>query len=117
MRNEPLAGLDAESSDPRNNPLGPDSGSNGTSPAASGTTGDASILPARLMQELRDRGRNVGRLESVAAECLRLGTLAAGLHRHARVASATPALAGIGVAEGIGSTAESDRESLSEDHA
>jgi hypothetical protein len=54
-----------------------------------GTTRGSAAIDAQILQILRDRLRTTGSLESVAGEVLRLGSLAAALHRGSRLGLAT----------------------------
>jgi len=49
-----------------------------------GTTRGSAAIDAQILQALRDRLRTTGSLESVAGEAVRLGALAAAVHRGSR---------------------------------
>ena len=118
MRNEPLADHGAEHHDPRNKSWNPDFGSVGPDGDVLEPSGTDGLVTAQVLQSLRDRRRNPDPAGSIAREIIRLGTLAAGLHRAQSLAPADSGSSGIKVAsDNLASLAGSDRDSSTEDAA
>ena len=118
MRNDPLADLGAEHQDPRNKPWNPDFGPIGPDGDVLDPDGTSGVVTAPLLQSLRDQRRNPDAAGSIAREIIRLGTLAAGLHRARSLAAAGSVSCGIEVASGsLLPVAGRDRKSSTEDAA
>ena len=118
MRNESLADHGAEHQDPRNTAWNPDFGSFGPDGDVLEPTGTTGVVSAQILQSLRDRRRNPDAAGAIAREIIRLGTLAAGLHRTRSAVSAGSGSSGIEVA--VGTTdphSGSDRNASTEDAA
>ena len=118
MRNEPLADHGAEHPDPRNKPWNPNFGPVGSDEDVLEPNGTAGLVTAQVLQSLRDRRRNPDAAGSIAREIIRLGTLAAGLHRARSISPVGSGPSGIEVALGTHAPlAGSDRNSSTEDAA
>lgn len=118
MRNDPLADPGAEHQDPRNEPWNPNFGSNGPDEDVLGPNGRSGLVTAPLLQSLRDRRRKPDASNAIARELIRLGALAAGLHRAQVVPTAASGMSGTEVALGTQApVAGSDRNSSTEDAA
>ena len=98
MRNESLADLGAEHQDPRNKPWNPDFGSTGPDEDVLEPSGTDGLVTAPVLQSLRDQRRNHDASGAIAREIIRLGTLAAGLHRGRALDSLDSGANGIEVA-------------------
>ena len=118
MRNEPLADHGAEHPDPRNKPWNPNFGPVGSDEDVLEPNGTDGLVTAQVLQSLRDRRRNPDAAGSIAREIIRLGTLAAGLHRARSISPVGSGPSGIEVALGTHAPlAGSDRNSSTEDAA
>ena len=87
MRNEPFSGPGAEHREPRNKPQNPFFGSIVPDGNVLGPIESDRKVAAQILQSLRDRRRNHDASGAIAREIIRLGTLAAGLHRGRTLAS------------------------------
>jgi hypothetical protein len=120
MRNERRSALGAE----RPAAATPDAAGSMVGSASSDSLGRAgrsrgsAAIDAQILQILRDRLRTSGSLESVAGEVLRLGSLAAALHRGARAGLSSGVRSGTRLAMSIGDApVDRDGVEVSEDAA
>ncbi len=79
-----------------------------------GTTRGSAAIDAQILRILRDRLRTTGSLESVASEVLRLGSLAAAVHRGSRPGLSTGTRLALSTAD---APADRDGVEVSEDAA
>lgn len=118
MRNESLVEPGAEHREPRNKPQNPFFGSFGPDEGVLDPADPDRTVAAQILQSLRDRRRNHDASGAIAREIIRLGSLAAGLHRGRALASAASGTNGIGVASNDSMPITGcDRDPSSEDAA
>lgn len=98
MRNKPFSGPDAEHLEPRNKPQNPVFGSIVPDGNVLGSIESDRTVAAQILQSLRDQRRNHDASGAIAREIIRLGTLAAGLHRGRALDSLDSGANGIEVA-------------------